>query len=32
MRTGVGYELGPIDDNVRNYRIPTATASTFQEA
>ena len=22
VRTGVGYELGPIDDNVRNYRIP----------
>ena len=22
MRTGVGYELGPIDDNVRTYRIP----------
>jgi long-chain fatty acid transport protein len=22
VRTGVGYELGPIDDNVRTYRIP----------
>jgi long-chain fatty acid transport protein len=22
LRTGVGYELGPIDDNVRTYRIP----------
>jgi long-chain fatty acid transport protein len=22
VRTGVGYELGPIDDNVRSYRIP----------
>jgi long-chain fatty acid transport protein len=22
VRTGIGYELGPIDDNVRNYRIP----------
>ena len=22
VRSGVGYELGPIDDNVRTYRIP----------
>jgi long-chain fatty acid transport protein len=22
VRSGVGYEWGPIDDNVRNYRVP----------
>jgi long-chain fatty acid transport protein len=22
LRTGIGYELSPIDDNVRNYRLP----------
>ena len=22
MRSGIGYEWGPIDDNVRTYRIP----------
>ena len=22
VRSGIGYELGPIDDNVRNYRVP----------
>jgi long-chain fatty acid transport protein len=22
VRTGIGYELSPIDDNVRNYRLP----------
>ena len=22
VRAGIGYELSPIDDNVRNYRLP----------
>ena len=22
VRSGIGYELGPIDDNVRSYRVP----------
>ena len=29
VRAGIGYELGPIDDNVRSYRLPYSDGLHF---